>query len=240
MRTILIAAIVVFVVGPATVFYANAESVDSETTKLIQQRLQGIQKFVSENKEGFNWLKQLGFDSPQQLTKITIGQKFPLYYVRPGKLKSYEKGTDPLLFITKTGASIYPLLIDQKALSSVTVAFARDKSSLPTRIELGDPTLGRLLTEALTEAKKEGSCTISSECFAVAIPELGLHLFVHRREEPAVLKMVVLNHVRGHVKREDFRTAREVFEVLSNEVRKYKPGQAGHMPDKTRQLEPSE
>jgi hypothetical protein len=241
--TVLVVIVSLFCVLPAMADDDKpCQGVDPETEKRIKDRLQ---KFI-DPKEGFEkraepWLKALGFESLDQVRKVVICPGFPIYLLPPGKLKSYEKGTDPWPLLTKTNASIYPLVVNKIAWSSATVSPEEKPANAKTafHIELGDPLLSRRLKEA-RELQGEDSCAPPSECVAVTIPSLSLHLFGHHREEPADFKLVVLNHVRGRVTKEDFQNAKDVFENLSNEVSKHEYDQPHYTPYRKRKLVPNQ
>jgi hypothetical protein len=190
-------------------------------------------------------LRELGFESADQLAKATIGHGFPLYVVRLDKLRAYDKGPDPWSLLVKTDASIYPLVLQGKNLevrSSATISFQRDqkdKTKIPRVAEIGNSDLIRLLTEARTELQKGDGCLLPSECFAVSIPALSLHLFGYRDERTKHFLIVTLNTVRGQVKKEDFRTAKDVLEELSNEVKSLNFDRSDLRPSEDKQLAPT-
>lgn len=188
-------------------------------------------------------LRGLGFDSLDQLAKATIGQGFPLYVVQLNTLRSYAKGTDPWSLLAKTTASIYPLIVlhgrNMEVRSSATVSFQQGpdgKTTLPWVAEMGNPDPIRLLTEARMQLQKEGRCLLPSDCFAISIPALSLHLFGYRDEGAKEFKIVTLNHVHGHVKKEDFRAAKDVIEELSSESKNQRYNRPSYGPNPTKEL----
>lgn len=228
---------------------------DPATEKVILVSLHRLEKMFGRrgfgfqdeqnSKEKLSRLRGLGFESADQLAKATIGQGFPLYVVRLDTLRRYNKGTDPWSLLFKTVASIYPLIVLQgenlEVRSSATVSFQqgqREETKIPHVAEIGNPELIRLLTEARTELQKGGGCLLPSECFAISIPALSLHLFGYRDERTKVFKMVTLNYVRGHVKREDLRPAKDVLEVLSSEAKEHKYDRPVHIPNRDKELAP--
>lgn len=225
---------------------------DPATEKVIRDSLDQLEKTFGRRGFGFQdeqnlkeeliKLRGLGFESTDQLAKATIGQGFPLYVVRLDKLKIYDKGTDPWFLLAKTDASIYPLLVNLEVRSSATVSFQeeqKDKTKIPRVAEMGNPEFIRLLTEARTELQKGGGCLLPSECFAVSIPALSLHLFGYRDERTKQFLIVTLNHVQGQVKKGDFGTAKDVLEELSSEAKKQKYDRSDHRPNKNKQLAPA-
>jgi hypothetical protein len=243
MRVTVAAVIVMTILSSTVVAEENFKGLDSTTNRAITRRLQGLREFIDakyDQKATLRWIKSLGFDSPDELLKVRIDTAFPLYEVPPGKLRTYEKGDDPFWLLEKTNGYIYPLLVDKVARSSAKV-FLQDKSTnekSTIRIELGDSQLIRRLFEARQQLQNEGHCSRPSECFAVTVPELSLHLFGHRREELADFSIVVLNRVPGHVRKEDFHEAKEVFEEMSNDMRKRAYRGPSHTPSREKQLMP--
>lgn len=221
---------------------------DPATEKVIQDSLDRLTKtFGSQDgripEEKLRMLRELGFESADQLAKATIGDGFPLYVVRIDKLRAYEKGSDPSSILVKADASIYPLILQGKNLerrSSATISFHRDqkdKTKIPRVAEMGNPDLIRLLEEA--RLQKGDGCLLPSECFAVSIPALSLHLFGYRDERTKQFLMVTLNTVRGQVKEEDFRTAKDVLEELSNEAKNLMFNRSDLRPSEDKQLAPT-
>ena len=260
MRILLVALVGFLVISPIGFLHVAAADDKAiqgrdpaRTEKLIQHSLYLLQQpygrrgFGFENeqntKELLNKLRGLGFESADELAKVKIGQGFPLYVVLLDKLRQYNKQDgDPWSLLVKTDASIYPLIVQQgtdlDVRSSATVSFQveEDKTKIPYVAEIGNPQLIRLLTEARKELQKEGHCRLPSECFAVSIPALSLHLFGYRDATTKEFKIVTLNHVRGHVKKEDFRTATEMLEDLSNQAKMQKENQSGHRPKENKEL----
>lgn len=222
---------------------------DPATEKVIRDSLHLLAKTLGRRSDfGFQdernseeKLRVLGFKSVNQLATATIGQGFPLYVVRLVELRRYDKGTDPWSLLDKTEASIYPLMVlhgqNLEVRSSATVSFQQGQS--PHVAEMGNPELIRLLTEAGIEMQKGGGCLLPSECFAVSIPALSLHLFGYRDEKTKQFLIVTLNHVPGQVKKGDFGTAKDVLKELSNEAKEPKYDRSGHRPNENKQLAPA-
>lgn len=230
---------------------------DPATEKVIQYSLHLLGKtlgrrsdfgFQDEQNSGENLrrLRELGFKSMDQLDTARIGQGFPLYVVRLDMLRSYDNETDPWSLLAKTDASIYPLIVlhgqNLEVLSSATVSFKQKdkaKAKIPHVAEMGNPELIRLLTEARTEVQKGGGCVLPSECFAVSIPALSLHLFGYRDEKTKKFMVVTMNHVRGQVKKKDFRTAKEVLRELSSEAKEPTYDRPIHRPNQHKHFAPA-
>lgn len=261
MRNPLIALVGLVAMSPLYFSYTAAaddkicKGPDPETEKIIQHSLQRLQQTFGRRGFGFqdepftnaiNRLKGLGFDSVDQIATITIGQRFPLYVVRLENLRSFKEGSDPWSpsLLTKTDAFIYPLCARVKNLevrSSVTVLEEeqKQKTKVPRVMEIGNPELIRRLTEARTELQNQGRCVLEPECFAVSVPALNLHLFVYRSEGTKEFKIVTLNYVAGHVKKEDFVAAEVVLEKLSNLAKQLKDTPPNHKP-KGHRFEPEQ
>jgi hypothetical protein len=210
---------------------------ESAAKTVIEERIQRLK--IEAGKEEFRWLRELGFESPDQLSKLTIGRSFPLYFVRLDRLKDYKKGTDPWQLLSQTSVSIYPLEADGQVLSSVTVSLTIDQTKtkkVALVTEMGD----RDLIRRLNEARELKGCISPSQCFAVAIPALGLHLFGYRPENAGEIQFVTLNRVRGHVNKDDFRNSKELLAELSNEAKHYQDGPPGHRPKKEKEWVPKQ
>ncbi len=253
MQIILLAFVSLVFMSSLCVLHAAAVEVrtfqrpDPATEKVIQGNLDRLKKtfgpqngIISDAK--LSKLRELGFESTDQLAKATIGQGFPLYVVRLDKLRGYDKGTDPWSLLTKADVSIYPLLVQGKDLevrSSATISYQNDKTKIPRVAEMGNPDLIRLLMEARAEVQNGDGCLLPSECFAVSIPALSLHLFAYRDERTRQFSIVTLNDVMGQVKKKDFRTAKDVLKELSDKAKNPKYDQSNHRPNQDKQLVPT-
>lgn len=190
-------------------------------------------------------LQELGFPPTDQMQPVEVRQGFPMYVVGLEKLKRYKKGDDPWALLSQTSTIIFPLSIEQdkefKTRSAVTVAYQRDKNNsfIPRIVEMGNPVLIRLLTEARVESQKESRCNQPSDCFVVTVPALGLHLFGYHNSTTKEFKLLVLNQVLGQVKRGDLRTAQEVVTQLSNDARTGQYDRPRHTPNKKMHLPPN-
>ena len=65
-------------------------------------------------------VRDLGFETPQQAQQAQLGQPLLDYTVRLDELAKYDGG-DPAKYLHATGQAVYPVLVDGKPRSSITL-----------------------------------------------------------------------------------------------------------------------
>lgn len=96
--------------------HAQSVSTDSDAAAGARQSLSALGELVTEQNA-----QQLGFESPRQAASATLGQPFPAYLVRLDELRAWHPGASADALLKPLDRLIYPVLVDGKVRSSVTV-----------------------------------------------------------------------------------------------------------------------
>ena len=97
--------------------------------------------------EDNEYAKALGFTSAQEVGRATLGRPFQIYMSSLYRIKQFSSGSDLAGFMINTRSLIYPLLVDGKPKSSLTVIMDRNSHRWRTT-EWGSPKLIDLLERA--------------------------------------------------------------------------------------------
>ena len=65
--------------------------------------------------------KRMGFDNPEEIKKASLGIPLREYYVSLESLKSYKVDSNPADLVEDSGQVIFPLLVDERVKSSITL-----------------------------------------------------------------------------------------------------------------------
>ena len=165
-------------------------------------------------------VKDLGFNSVEELAAVKVGQRFPIYHIELVQLRTFRPGEDdPKTILSETDSFIYPLLVpvdgQLKLRSSATVSIIPDKENQKTIVhltQLGSPILTQLLDQG-REDLLEPSTRQCKKCFVVSVPSLS-RTFVGD-ENQGQLRIRVLENGPGNLILGDLRPASRVFAELS-------------------------
>lgn len=177
--------------------------------------------------EDDEYAKALGFTSAQEAGRATLGLPFAVFMSRLSSLKHFSSGSDFEDFMVNTRSLIYPLLVDGKPKSSLTVTMNRNSHRWRTT-EWGSPKLIKLLEQARSMQPQSSLVVLIS-------PQnpLGLR-FIGDRAGGELLLTPIADIPRLGLTAGQQRPAREIFLSLVPVANKYKDAQMeglkGHLP----------
>jgi len=120
--------------------------------------------------------RQMGFVSPEDASRMTLGIPMQVYMVPLDRLQSYAGGISPDSLLTDTRHFIYPVHVDNQIRSSLTMA---EIQGVWKAVSFGSPTLIRKIGDArMTSVGASGTSTVSH--FLVEIPALNLYFLGFR------------------------------------------------------------
>lgn len=168
--------------------------------------------------EDDEYAKALGFTSAQEAGRATLGLPFTVFMSRLSSLKHFSSGSDFEDFIVNTRSLIYPLLVDGKPMSSLTVTMNRNSHRWRT-IEWGSPKLIKLLERARGMQPQSSLVVLIS-------PQnpLGLR-FIGERKAGELLLTPIADIPRLGLRAGISRPASEIFRSLVPVANKYKDAQ---------------
>lgn len=203
MKTFLGAALL----GVTLLAHAQSVSTDSDAAAGARQSLSALGGLVTEQNA-----QQLGFESPRQAAGATLGQPFPAYLVRLDELRAWHPGASADALLKPLDRLIYPVLVDGKVRSSVTV----EKGPTGWRaVGFGSP----LLIQRLAEGRDVGVRSAGvpeNAVFAVQVPALA-HQYVAWR----VAGKLMLLSITDDTDRQHALPAEQVFDALAPIARAY-------------------
>ena len=103
--------------------------------------------------------RQMGFVSPEDASRMTLGIPMQVYMVPLDRLQSYAGGISPQKLLTDTRHFIYPVHVDNQIRSSLTMA---EIQGVWKAVSFGSPTLIRKIGDArMTSVGASGTSTVS-------------------------------------------------------------------------------
>jgi hypothetical protein len=94
-----------------------AVRIDSQAASAATAGLATFRELVLKQKN----FREMGFESAEELDRATLGQPLVSLMVRLDELGEYKLGTDPITLLHDAKQLMYPVLIDGRVRSSVTV-----------------------------------------------------------------------------------------------------------------------
>ena len=168
------------------------------------------------SKENF---KELGFQSPEEAQQIQLGTPVPIFMVQLDKLKSYEKGADPVSLLTNTNRILYSLTVNGEPRSALVLHLVKGNWQMAS---VGRPNftkaLGSITREVVTRNKTKVEST-----FQVEIPALNLN-FVGQKDPSGLQLTPLLDDPRFEFTAGRTLPAQEVFQRLAPYARELKTG----------------
>jgi hypothetical protein len=162
------------------------------------------------------YVKGLGFESINDLTKAMVGKPVPFYSLDLDRLRSIpqDQDIDPWSLLTETGGAIVPILAENKIRSSATVFIAPgvDKDKQP--VKLGPLGSGRD-TQLLREIQSS-----SCKCFVIRASALDRQFLGEGDKSQPSFMIRVMADGPGKLKKGDVLDAKQVFAELSCEAKK--------------------
>lgn len=180
MRYLFLPAIVLFFFIQPSFGQLNMLSISAmqqqKATALAQQSLEELVLLARQTN-----IKELGFADEKQVREAKLGQPVSDYLVRLDELKEYQPGHPARDLIHATGRLLYPLLVNQQALSAVTLTFYQEKWAVES---FGGANQIRMIT-ALTKKLDQSGDQPGQGFFQVRIPALQL-LFIGWEHDTAI------------------------------------------------------
>ncbi len=133
--------------------------------------------------------RKLGFESVDELDRITLGEPIPVYFVGLKTLKEFDANDDPSKLLNEPHEMFYPMLVDEQVRCSVGVKKVAGEWEVRN---LGRPKLSRALVTVRNE-HADATGLSQSHYFAVEIPSMYIVFIGHR-----VDKQLMLTPVHDH------------------------------------------
>jgi len=181
-------------------------------------------KSPKETAENDEYAKALGFASAQEASRATLGVPLQIQMSKLLSLKQFTRKSDAQSFIIDTGSTIYPLLVEGKVKSSLTVTKDRKTKRWHTT-EWGSPKLIGLIERARGMRPQSSLVVLIS-------PQnpLGLR-FIGERQTGKLLLTPIANIPRISLEAGEQRPAREIFLRLVPVANEYKDDQLEGLKD---------
>lgn len=170
------------------------------------------------------YAKALGFTSAEEAHRAQLGIPLPIHIARLAWLKIFSSQSEPQNFIVATDSLIYPLLIDGKVKSSLTVTKDRETNRWRTT-EWGSPKLITLL-ERLRRPQSSILLLISPQ------NPLGLR-FLGETVAGELLLVPITNIPKLKLEAGQQQSARQIFVKLRHVANQYKGSQLDGLKDQT-------
>jgi hypothetical protein len=206
------------VLGELDIFSSSPDEVARkglEDVRRLEPKPTKSEKVKTEDDE---YAKALGFTSAQEAGRATLGLPFTVFMSRLSSLKHFSFGSDLEGFMVNTHNLIYPLLVDGKPKSSLTVTMDR-KSHRWRTTEWGSPKLTELLEGARGMQPRSSLVVLIS-------PQnpLGLR-FIGERKAGELLLTPIADIPKLGLTAKQQRPAREIFLSLVPMANKYTDAQ---------------
>lgn len=136
---------------------------------------EGLMSFskVASKEENY---RALGFESPNELGKMTLGEPLQMFMIPLDELKKYRSGQDVFEMLRGGNHVLYPVLVDNHIRSSITVA---EKEKKWKAVSFGSPMMVKMLDKTRTQSI-ETTKLPSISYFVVEVPSLNLFFIAHR------------------------------------------------------------
>ncbi len=157
--------------------------------------------------------RALGFDNLQEVRSATLGTPIRQFMIRLDELQKYDSGTDPARLLHSTETLTYPVKVQDRTKSSLTV---RNQNGRWESESFGGPSYARLLTETRDRLAADGS----SELFEVRVPALNL-AFVGQQRGGQLFLAPIQDEPRFKLERGKTLPAQEVLQALQPAAREH-------------------
>ncbi len=127
--------------------------------------------------------KELGFDSPDQISKASLGSPMRVFAVKVDQLREYRSGSDANALLGETPQMYFPVTVEGQAHASVVVEQADGKWK---SVSFGNAGLARQIASVRkTNASSETASRPAD--IIVQIPALGVYFLGSRSADNKVL-----------------------------------------------------
>jgi len=198
-----------FLVGCATLSPFNPSSgaagqpaPSATDASAAQEGLATFQKVINDKNYA-----ALGFGSPDEVRRATLGQPLPIFRVGLDALNASTPQTNPNTLLVDARRRLYPVEVDRRVATSIFVTQASDGWRAT---DLGSAAVARAVTRYRTEPSD----------FIVHVPALKVY-FVARRTQGALMLTPVVDDPRLGFKAGDPLPAADAFAALQKAAQGY-------------------
>lgn len=193
-------ALIALVWPVATTF--GQEIMVEQSDKLAQAGLSTFQDLVKQQKN----YREMGFESVRDLDRITLGEPMRVFMVRLDELGKYEKSKDPNKLLHEAKRIYYPVQVDDKVRSSLTVSATAKGLAVSS---FGSPNKIKLVARA-RENSIDATRLTAAQYFLVEVPGLKL-VFVGYRVDSTLMLVPILDNSGFEFKARVAIEARDAF-----------------------------
>lgn len=170
----------------ATFVCANAQTAQQafikETQATASQALGNLRELAT--KEQY---KDLGFDSPDEAARATLGEPLSVFMVTLEDLRRYEPGQPASNLLKPLERVIYPVAVNDQAKSSIVIEKTAEGWKPTT---FGSPNLIKLLTDTRRKISADNSVTGDGQ-FVVQVPALNAYFLGYQADGKLMLASVI-------------------------------------------------
>lgn len=123
-----------------------------------------------------NNYREMGFESPNELGKMALGEPLQIFMIPLDELKKYKQGQDVFGMLRGGNHVLYPVLVNNQIRSSVTVA---EKDKRWKAVSFGSPLIVKMLDKTRMDSR-EITKLPSVSYFVVEVPALNLFFIAYR------------------------------------------------------------
>lgn len=159
----------------------NRLTISPNVQQQATQSLEAVRSAVREAKTPEDF-RDLGFESASEANSAVLGRPIQEYTIGLDQLRSFSPQQNPVTLLTRNSTTLYPLVSNQKIVSSVRINRAGQTADIES---IGNASLIKMIA-SLDQTSSELRKTSQSALPAIRIPALGLYLLV--RQEGGILK----------------------------------------------------
>ncbi|NIR52032.1 hypothetical protein GWO43_25775 [candidate division KSB1 bacterium] len=163
------------------VFIFWACSCEHPANTPAQHALDEVYRLVDEQN-----YRKMGFESVDELNRITLGEPIPVYFVGLNTLKEFDTSEDPRKLLNEPHEMFYPVLVDEQVRCSMGIKKTAGEWEVRN---FGRPKLSRALAGVRNE-HAESTGLSQSDYFSVEIPSMYLVFIGHYVDNKLMLTPV--------------------------------------------------
>lgn len=129
----------------------------------------------------------MGFDSPGEVSEVSLGEPLQEYMVRLDELQKYAPDTDPEKLLKPMGQVVYPVMTPKGPRSAIVVGESGGKLGTQS---VGAANYIRLLVKA-RKGVTDTSGLPASSFFTVRVPALNVRFLGHRQDRKLLLTPIL-------------------------------------------------
>lgn len=162
--------------------------------------------------------KQLGFDSPDEVSSATLGQPIQVYMVKLDQLREYKSGTDPNALLTNINQLQYPVMVREQVRSAIGVGQADGKWKATG---FGNASLARQVAAARKAEPAASAQGASSQPMLIHVAALGLYFVASRGADGKLMMTPLVDNPSFNMRAGAPIPAEQVFTTLSPLAQQY-------------------